>query len=301
MKPTFAVLPAVLLAFAASAAAQPDLRGWSVGGDAPHIVLDGVEETESGFVLKLRNAYSATAMEIAFASQEPGPDPTESTLSWYSDVRGGIAPGAVYPLRMTSAAAATHPDRVLHIAAAMFEDGFAEGDAGIVRQATFDRVGTMLEHERIRTILDAVDGGHAGNAQLAEIRKRLGDLPRTVEAAFAAVGGIALPGLPVIDPEKAAAADARARAGLLAGVGAAREEIFRSIGQLERLPETSAPGDPPTMLPPEAGRTRSGYLSYLRRLYDERSAKYREWGAHHTFSIFGEDAGAAPPDHGGGR
>jgi hypothetical protein len=234
------------------AAAQGDLKGWRLDGKAPHIVLDRVEETPDGHVLHLRNAYSATVMVIVTFLTEPG------------------------------------PDRVLHIGAVLYDDGFAEGDAMIVTQETYHRVGTMLEQERIRAILDATDEMRLGDDRLADLKKQMGNIPRAPEETFAAVAGVTLPGLPLIDPKKAVDAGPRAGIGQLSGVGVAREKIFRYIAQLEQLPETAVPGSPRPMLPPEAGRTRSSYFSYLRRQYDERSARYQEWGASHPFSIFQE-------------
>lgn len=232
------------------ARAQDPLRGWKT--DARTTAIDLVAVNALGgittFAFKNVSGKPIRGLVVSYDGIEHGTD--------YFDTGGALQPDQQYMVRVGDSEL-VGGTLILQLAAVVFADGTAQGVQETIDFMKDRHLGRTLEAERIRDTLTRYTKNNLDDSRLESLISAVGDLPKSVEQALDAVGGISRSGLP---------ADYVASDGFLAGVRGVREEAQRKLDGIRGLPLTASG---------QSGGTRAGGLLQLAQIYTGLSAKHR--------------------------
>jgi len=244
--------------------AQDPLQGWRVDAQAKAMALVRVEQSgaTTRFVFQNVSEKTVTAFSASFGTtREPSVEgvdcfTVDASLCW--------APGASYPFIELTAQLPPAPDRVIHVLAAIFEDGDAEGEQSTIDHDRFHRLGTMFEIERVRGILGAPAEDYASEAGVKLLIAKIGKEPGPGEDPFASFDAVSLPGVSLATLRRGSKL---ARNGFFAGVVIERRWALKQAQDVLSPPGgTQANSSAPA---PTAA------ITQMRQRYEANSAKYR--------------------------
>jgi hypothetical protein len=199
------------------------LQGWRTLAGTAALRLVAVRDSSipmnfTTFFLQNVSPKPITALAVAFGGPVGGRGHRVDCLE--SPVGVCVVPGASYALSQADAS-----EHTLAINAVIFEDGTGDGVRGEIDAIRFTRLGSMLETERIRGLLDAA------GTDLATLPAKLGGLPQSPEAAFPGLEQVKLPGVTL---DRIRTADSASRVAFLSGVRSAREEATRRLAEFQQ-------------------------------------------------------------------
>lgn len=214
-------------AVAQSLASQDPLLGWHAQTSTGAISLVKVENRRTYTTFALENVSSRLATAFAVSFTAAG-ETHNHYLDYLDGETPGLAPGAVYILRIASTEVIGNTDRVLFIDAAVFEDGSSDGNPAQAAFIDLRRMGRAFELERIRNIL--INPGSQESVGLKDrLRSAVGELPATIEQAIPSLAGVEIPDTSLAE---IALADRSGRSAFLEGIRNAREDGLLKVARL---------------------------------------------------------------------
>lgn len=240
---------------------QEPLNGWRTDPKTKAIELVAVQQspTMTTFVLKNVSAKPITAFSVSLA------DGTGHTIDYFAAERAMPA-GAAYELR-TGNAEATRGNHILRLSAVVFSDGTSDGLVAEVQSIQANRLGHIVETERVREILERVPV-HPGPRDVELLVERVGERPSSPAEALASARDVRLPGADIyaLDRSNKGAMNA-----FCSGVDVSRQMAIWRINQLKAaaaaVPGTAQPS--PEQILAEA-------LGFYRSLHAKHQVFLRE-------------------------
>jgi hypothetical protein len=222
------VASSVLLANCPAAQNAQDLHGWSVDSSVAAVQLVGVEQvgsTPAGPIMSfnLKNTSPKPISAVVVVT----PDRGNHLRDYFG--REPLAPGAAYSLSVVVPQAVAS-ERVLKIPAVVLADGGSQGERSQIAFIKARRLGTALETERIKRILDSFGTDDAlTTTGAASVISAVGARPQSAEEAANSVRDVAASRLGDFDAVLSAGS---IRFALFGGVSDARQAALRHLGEL---------------------------------------------------------------------
>ena len=249
-----------LLAVALIAVSAPALypqgarMGWSIGNATSSVDLAEVKESGGATTVVLKNSSDKVITAVAVTYGD-----TTRTIEYFQSHQS-LSPGASCSIRVGTQEL-RRSDRVLRLAAVIFENGTWEGNQERVHFIAGKRLGRVMEMERVKGILEPLAEGDLGSSEIEAAKAAIGDLPRSSGEALDSVSGVRLPGL---ETSSIRTADESIRRGVRIGIRGAREEALIAMDRLRDIPRTL---NNTVQTPRERVLSRTGFLSRMRESY----------------------------------
>jgi len=237
------------------------LRGWSTAGEAGVIDLVQVEQSKllpstTEFVLKNSSNKAITGFALTCEDMT-------NTIDFFNSGTA-LRQGETYRLSVSDRELSGR-DRIVTVAAIVFEDGTAQGAQEQIEFIWNSRWGQLFEIERVRKLLESQTEAPEGVTGAAALKAELGALPKSPAEAFDSVQGVQVP---EADLATIRAAGSRGQHGFLVGVRNTRERALWRVDQLLR-----GASDGNTLSAVDWGKQ----ISNLRELYRALSTSSHEF------------------------
>ena len=252
---------ALVAALATPLVAQDAPTGWATDTPSVLIVEARPYDGQTAFVLRNATDKDITAVAVSYEG-------TTRTIDSFGSDRS-LSPGATWSFSIGNREI-PRIGPVLHVSAVIFADGSWEGDEEQVLYRGGWRLGLVTETERVKDIIEGLTVEEPSDADIEDLKLRIGNLPGSTEEAVASVSGVRLPGL---DINSVRSADKWLRWGVRSGIHSARDRALGQMHRLANLPR-SKPGAAQTLI--ERAHSRAGSFAGLREAYRARSARNHE-------------------------
>jgi hypothetical protein len=168
-----------LISFAlAVPAASGQPPAWQARSDVPDVALVGTDETDAGIAFHFRNLSEKRPVASTFQfTSVDGSRWEKGTVSLMTDVQGP-AHDEVFDVRLSAEEARAVRDRSVALAAAVFGDRSAEGNARAIQLVRFEHLGRMIAVAKVAEILQRASEWPDDQLSRAAISKALGPVPQ---------------------------------------------------------------------------------------------------------------------------
>jgi len=221
---------AVVLAFGLVSLlfAQDDLNSWQINSSTDSLTLVSVENRDTNTVFSLKNTGQKpiAGFSIALGRAPAGRDATfdiQEVIDCFDRESECVAPGATYSMAFPTRNVDALSDKIFRISAAVFDDGTGEGSPVGLNFISSMRLGSMIETERILSLLADPTGA----------KERIGGLPQSVEEALASLDGVVLPGISMTDV-MARFTDVHNQIGRQGFIVGIQRPLERALGEVNR-------------------------------------------------------------------
>lgn len=243
------------------AAFQDPLHGWKAKSLTNAIMLAAVEESQTTVTFSFKNISGKviSGFAVCFGCDHSGTDKNGTQASsgrdWFGSERNGWMNGEIEKITQLISSNRMQ-QHSLEISAVVFDDCTSEGWQPNIDSILFDRLGRILETERIKNILAS------GDLDAKILGGKIGSLPESVDFALNELKTEAS----ALSMSNLQPRGTVARGALLNGVRNAREEMLWGLADLRKLPSTSTDS---------SVLTQAGFISRLQQQYNEKANRNR--------------------------
>ena len=257
----------VLVLCAFTLAAQDDTLGWRCSGRVEALSLASVKRVAGGSgpssTLTFRNDSQKAIAAFAISGS------VRLDVELF-ELEHLLLPGETQDVVVVPTMNNGNTSPSIDVSAVLFEDGTYVGSKSQAAGITYQRLGRLVETERVRRILEAASGGNLDDSVVASLRSEVGDPALSVEEAYADADttGVRVGPLRTLRSASRALSDS-----FLLGASNVRDEARQALDQMKQIPVQAPPG---------RARTRVNYLAHLQQRHRDIEVRQSQRAWHVT-------------------